>query len=185
MKKNYQEYVIGIDGGGTKTLVALANLEDKILKRTKAGPSNPRNIGIEKSVSNISQGIKKVIKNIKKEKIVSIFIALPAVEEEFKPAKKKISALLGFSQNKINVGSDQLAAFRSGTDKKQGIVLIAGTGCVAHGWRSEKQAKTSGWGYLNDEGSAFWVGQKAYQAIWKDLDGRGPKTLITKLALQK
>lgn len=191
MRKDNQKkskYVIGVDGGGTKTLVVLANLQGKILKRAKSGPSSPRNIGIEKSVFNISQGIKSVIKNIDKENIVSIFIGLPAVEEEYKSKKKtikiKISSALRISQNKITIDSDQIVAFRSGTDEKNGIVLIAGTGSVAHGWKGKKQAKVSGWGYFASEGSAFGVGQRTCQAICRDLDGRGPKTLITKLVFK-
>ncbi len=188
-KSIQNKYVIGIDGGGTKTLTALADLNGKILRKAKTGPSNPRNIGVEKSISNVIQGIEKVIKGIKKQKIVSIFVALPAIEEEYKSKKKEIkvelSSALKIAQNKISVGSDQLAAFRAGTDEKNGLVLIAGTGCVAHGWKGNKQAKISGWGYLADEGSAFWTGHKAYQIILKNLDGRGPKTLITKWTFKK
>ena len=188
MKKS-QKYVVGVDGGGTKTLAVLADLDGKILKRAKTGPSNPRNIGIEKSVFNLSQGIKKIIKNIERKNIIFVSVALPAIEEEYKSKKKeiktKLSSALKISENKIIIDSDQVIAFKSGTDKKNGIVLIAGTGCVAHGWKNKKQAKISGWGYLGDEGSAFWAGQKTYQAILKDLGRRGAKTLITKLVFRK
>lgn len=77
------------------------------------------------------------------------------------------------------------------------MVLIAGTGSVCRGWRlqpthrppasraSKKEAKTGGWGWANDEGSGFWAGQKGYQAIFKELDGRGKKTKITKLLFKE
>jgi N-acetylglucosamine kinase-like BadF-type ATPase len=42
-------YVIGVDAGGTKTDVALADLSGKILTITRSGPANPRNLGIEES----------------------------------------------------------------------------------------------------------------------------------------
>ncbi|MFC1629602.1 N-acetylglucosamine kinase, partial [Patescibacteria group bacterium] len=200
MKKNQKQtcpefakgYVIGVDGGGTKTTVALASFEGKILKIAKSGPSNPRNLGIEKAVANIAFGIRKVLKNKKKDRVLSVFIGLPAVQEDYKSKIRKIKKELlkqkGFSQvlkNKIEIGSDQVVAFRSGTDKKSGIVLITGTGCATHGWLDEKEVKSSGWGYLADEGSAFWIGQKAFQVTLKDLDGRGPKTKITKLIFKK
>jgi len=85
----------------------------------------------------------------------------------------------------IEIVSDQIAAFRAGTDEKDGLVLIAGTGSVCHGRRGKKEVKTGGWGWANDEGSGFWAGQKGYQAIFKDLDGRGPKTKITKLVFKE
>jgi len=97
----------------------------------------------------------------------------------------------------IEIISDQIAAFRAGTDEKDGLVLIAGTGSVCRGWRglqpthhpparrAPKEVKIGGWGWANDEGSGFWAGQKGYQAIFKELDGRGPKTKITKLLFKE
>jgi len=205
-----KKYVIGVDGGGTKTVAALSDLNFKILKIAKTGPSNLRNVGrIEEAVLNISKAILKVIKGIKEKEILSIFIALAAVEEEFKSEKEKIKK--GILKNpkilkvlkspecsrQIEIVSDQIAAFRSGTDEKDGLVLIAGTGSVCRGWRLQpthrppasrapkKEAKTGGWGWANDEGSGFWAGQKGYQAIFKELDGRGKKTKITKLLFKE
>jgi len=193
MMKNAQKYVIGVDGGGAKTVAVLADLTGKILVRAKTGPSHPRNIGIKKAIANVAQAIEKVLPRSKKDKkILATFLGLPTMEEEFKFKKenikgeflkhKKISPIF---KGKLIIGSDQLVGFRAGTEKKDGVVLIAGSGCVVYGWRDNKEVKVCGWGYLSELGSAFWVGQRALQAIWKDLDGRGPKTLITKLVLQK
>jgi len=198
MKSKNKNYVIGVDGGGTKTEAALANLEGKIFNLVRTGPSNLRNVGIEKSVSNIYKAIKKVSIG---RKIISIFIGLAAIEEEFKfekeKIKKEIFKKLRNFKGKLEISSDQILAFRSGTDKKDGIVLISGTGSVCHGWkglqpthhppasRAPKEAKTSGWGWVADEGSGFWAGQKAFQAIFKELDERGEKTKITKLLFKK
>ncbi len=179
-----KNYVIGVDGGGTKTITALAGLEGKILKMAKSGPSNLRNSGIKRAVLNIGEGILKVTENFEGQ-IVSCFIALAAVEEEYRERKEEIKKALfkipGLSKilkGKLIIGSDQLTALRAGTDKKDGVILIAGTGAVCHGWWKGKEAKVSGWGWLNDEGSGFWVGQKAFQAIFKASDGRSKKTLI-------
>ncbi|MBU0476798.1 hypothetical protein KKB68_02210 [Patescibacteria group bacterium] len=190
MKRNQGKYVIGVDGGGTKTIVALADLGGNILDKAEYGPSNPRKVGTEVAVVNIASGIRQVLKS-RDKKILSTFIGLAAVQEEGQ-LKKEIKAELfkqkGISpifKGKVEIDSDQIVAFRSGTDEKIGIVLISGTGCVAHGWHNGEEAKTSGWGHLTDEGSAFWIGQRGIQAVFKDLDGRGSKTLITKLAFKK
>jgi len=191
--KSSSPYVIGVDGGGTKTVAALANLKGQILAKHQADSSHPRNIGIKKAIENLAQAIEKVLVKIKGDKkILSTFLGLPAMEEEFKFKKdiikrellkrKKISPIF---KGKLIIGSDQLIGFRSGTNEKDGIVLISGSGCVCHGWRGKKEAKVCGWGYLSEMGSGFWIGQRALQAIWKDLDERGPKTLVTKLVFQK
>jgi len=190
MLSQNNNYIIGVDGGGTKTVAVLANLNGKILAKTKTGSSHPRNLGLEEAIENLSLAIKKVLR--KNKKISATFLGLPAMEEEFKFKKgvikrellkhKEISPIF---KGKVIIDSDQLVGFRSGTDCKDGMILIAGSGCVAHGWREGKEAKACGWGYLSEIGSAFWVGQKAVQEIFKDLDGRGPQTLITKLVFQK
>ncbi|MCH8741798.1 hypothetical protein IH779_02760 [Patescibacteria group bacterium] len=190
MKKENIKYVIGVDGGGTKTIAALADLRGRILSQSKSGSSNPRNIGIKRAVLNITKAVNPLFK--RKGIIVSTVITLPAIEEEYQDKKKDILKLLRIQRKiskifkgKIKINSDQLAAFRAGTDEKDGIILIAGTGCVAHGWRGRKEAKASGWGWLADRGSAFWVGQRVFQAVLKDLDKRGEKTLLTRLVFQE
>lgn len=190
--KLIEGYVIGVDGGGTKTIAALSDLNGKILYTGKANPSSPRNVGIKIAVKNITQAIKKTLKKKKQFKILVTFIGLPAVAEEYKTKKNKIKKELLkqkeisiIFKGKVVIGSDQIIAFRSGTDEKEGVLIIAGTGCVARGWSKNKDIHTSGWGWLADAGSAFWAGQQAYRAIMKELDGRGPKTLITESAFKK
>jgi len=190
MKEKNKNYVIGVDGGGTKTMAALAGLNGKILARAKTGPSNPRNLGLKTAIDNAALAIKKVLG--KKKKISATFLGLPAMEEEFKFKKntvkkellkhKEISPIF---KGKTTIGSDQVIAFKSVTNKKDGVLLIVGTGCVAHGWRKGKESHASGWGYLADEGSGFWTGQKGFQAVLKELDDRGEKTLMTRLIFKK
>jgi N-acetylglucosamine kinase-like BadF-type ATPase len=200
-EKEQSQYVIGVDAGGTTAVAALADLKGRILALGKtAASANPRNVGIEKAAKSVSEGINRVLKKffgqpgwkLKNGKILSVFIGMPALAEEYqdknkkKEIRRKISQKIPkFVRNKLKLGSDQLVAFRTGTDQKEGIVLITGTGCVAHGWKNGLEAKASGWGWLADEGSGFWIGQKIFQAVLKDMDGRGPKTALTELLLKK
>ncbi len=41
------QYILGFDGGGTKTECVLMNSAHQVLARTYAGPSNPSRIGVE------------------------------------------------------------------------------------------------------------------------------------------
>ncbi len=186
---NSKKYVIGIDGGATKTVAILADCKGDILAYGRSGSSSPRNIGIKKSAQSIAEAIRQaLIKTDKNSEIISVFIGLPAVQEEFRLKKGEIKkellrqkGLAKLKKSKIEINSDQIAAFRSGTDEKNGVLVIAGTGHVVHGWKKGKEYCASGWGWLNDEGSAFWIGHRSLEAVFKHLDGRGPATLITKL----
>jgi len=183
-----KSYLIGVDGGGTKTVAALADFNGRILKMARAGPASPRNVRPEIAAENVAQAIKKVLR---KGRVLSTFIGLAAVEEQprlgwqFKKEilkRKKISQVL---EGKVAIGSDQIVAFRAGTEEKDGVLIIAGTGCIVRGWRGDKEARAGAWGWLNDEGSAFWTGQKVFQAIFRDLDERGSKTMMTNLAFKE
>ncbi len=158
--------IAGIDGGGTKTECLIVDTSGEVIGRGLAGPSNLRNQGIKLSAENINLSLKRAIGR-KKIDLDLVFIALAAVEEEYKSELKKLASLL--KVKKVVFGSDQEAAFRAGTDD-DGILVIAGTGSVVRGWRNGKSFKAGGWGYLADEGSAFWVGVRGYQAIAKSLD---------------
>lgn len=191
MEKGKQKYVIGVDGGGTKTVAALADLKGRILARAKTGSSSPRNIGLKTAIDNVALAIKEVLGN-RPPKILASFIGLPTIEEEFKFKERIIRKELlnhkeiwSIFKGKLIIGSDQLVALRAGTDEKEGVLLIAGTGSVAHGWRGKKEIHASGWGWLADEGSAFWVGQRVFQALLKSFDDRGGKTILKTLIFRK
>ena len=84
------------------------------------------------------------------------------------------------------IEGDQPAAFRSGTDKKEGVVLISGTGSVSMGWKGKKTAGASGWDwFLGDDGSGFWLGREALRAVCRQFDSRGKKTLLSNLIFKQ
>ncbi|MFH0792285.1 MAG: BadF/BadG/BcrA/BcrD ATPase family protein [bacterium] len=179
---------LGVDGGATKTVAMISDCSGRVLATAKAGPSNPDNVGLEISIKNTVEAISKALDLLpNKQKISSTFIGWAAVEESFRDKKEEIKkGILKYSgtrlikDGRIIVGSDQIVAFRSGSTEKNGVILIAGTGCVSHGWNNGKEYKTSGWGWLEDQGSGFWVGQEVYRRVYEDMDKRGRKTNLTK-----
>ncbi len=177
-------YIVGVDGGGTKTTVALADEKGNIISKKTGGPSNPRNVGVFVSGKTISDLLSDLCKG---KSISASFIALAAVGEEYVDKKEEIADILrsGGLKGKIKIDSDQLAAFRCGTSEKDGAVVIAGTGAVARAFKDGKEALSSGWGYLADEGSAFQAGIEGFRAIAKDFDGRGLATKITEEAVSR
>lgn len=185
MEKEIFKYVIGVDGGATKTRAVLADLNGKILKFFDGDSASLRNNGIDESVKNIARAIKGVLPGNKKE-IFSICIGLPDVAEEFgrkiKDIEKSISRKINFKN--VKVISDQIVAFKSGTNERNGVVLIAGTGSIARGWNKGKEEKASGWGWLAEEGCSFWAGREALQAVFRNLDD-GNENILTKKILEK
>jgi N-acetylmuramic acid 6-phosphate etherase len=90
-------------------------------------------------------------------------------------------ALLGSLRAKrVAVTSDGVIAHAGALDGKPGVVLIAGTGVVAHAIGADGTLRTSdGWGpWLGDEGGGAWIGTAGLRAALRALDGRGPSTVL-------
>jgi len=179
MKKKKEHFVLGLDGGGTRTVAGLSDLEGNILRMAQVGPSKPRNIGKKKALENITKAIRRVLR---KEKILSAFISIGGADEVDgfkKEVKLQVLKILGKGV-KVKIANDHIAAFHSG-GSKEGVLVISGTGCGVHAWKKEDYASAGGFGWLGDEGSAFWIGQRVYQSVLKAIDGRGPKTVLVKM----
>lgn len=191
-KFNVGNFVIGVDGGGTKTAAALADLDGKIVARAVSGGSSVRNFGIKLAAGNVAKAIYDLIKRRKNAKIVSTFIGLPAMEEEYENKEpqiikelKKQKKIATIFKGKVIIGSDQSVAFRAGSYTKDGIVAICGTGSATHGWNRKKEFLANNKGWLASKGSGIWIGAQVVQAIFEDLEGRGPKTILGQMTAQK
>ena len=83
------------------------------------------------------------------------------------------------------VCTDLEIAFAAGSDRPDGLMLLAGTGAVAcwfANWQVADRCDGMGW-LLGDEGSGVWIGMAALRAVAAHLDGRGPATALTDLVL--
>lgn len=74
---NVQGYVVGVDLGGTKILTALADLQGKILAKTKLPTKAEESVGavIKRIVNSIKQVIKEV--EVKKREVQAIGVGCP------------------------------------------------------------------------------------------------------------
>lgn len=181
-------YLIGVDGGGTKTESVVSDLEGRIIKRGFSGSSNPRNVGIKKATYNITEAVRSSLSSLEKDTLF-IVVGIPAFAEEYKEEEENIKKgilenLTNFKVKEVIILSDQEIAFCSGTEEENGVLVIAGTGSVTRGWNGEKDVKTGGWGWLVDKGGALQVGQDAYKKTVEALDGRTKKSLLTEMILK-
>jgi N-acetylglucosamine kinase-like BadF-type ATPase len=74
----------------------------------------------------------------------------------------------------------------AGAGPGPGVVVISGTGSIAFGVSHRGlAARAGGWGpTLGDEGSGYWIGRRALEAVVRAADGRGPSTTLTEKVLE-
>lgn len=182
------KYVIGIDGGGTKTLLKLADLKGNLLAVCEGGPSNINSLGREnvKKVLNdiIQYGIKEIGENI--ENCCSLCIGTAGVDrEEDRKIVENIIRSIGI-KNKLIVTNDAETALFGGVSGGEGIIVISGTGSICFGRNSSGEiCRAGGWGHiLGDEGSGYDIGRRALISIARSSDGRDEDTMLTSMVLE-
>ena len=69
--------------------------------------------------------------------------------------------------------------------KREGVLVLAGTGSLAYGVNAAHEtALVGGWGYLlDDAGGGYWLGIHALEAVARAGDGRGPQTSLSAVLL--
>ncbi len=185
-------HLVGIDGGGTKTDCVVVTTEGDFVAEGAAGPSNVRNIGIKEATLNIGKAVESALLKVKNPSVKMIVVGIPAFAEEYKDREEEIKEALlekinnfSISKEQIVIKSDQEVAFRSGTDEKNGVVAIAGTGSVVRGWNNGKDVKISGWGHYTDCSGAQYIGQQAYKRTVEAVDEVVERTLLTEMILER
>ncbi|TWT13305.1 N-acetylglucosamine kinase [Planomicrobium sp. CPCC 101079] len=181
-------YVLGIDGGGTKTTGMVADDQGEVYMQAVTGRSNPNTL----SQAEFHQVMENLLLQLKQQdpsifsQLTVCFAGMAGVGESGRAAE--IAALLKRHlplETNVIVKNDAVNALYAGTAGEAGIVQIAGTGAIAYGINESGQTvRSGGWGYLfDDEGSGFDLGKSALRAVFRQYDGRGSATSLTERVL--
>jgi N-acetylglucosamine kinase-like BadF-type ATPase len=188
------KYLIGIDGGGTKTDCAIADLSGKIIYQTVGKPSNFLIIGVKETVANLFAAIEECLFELKgdfsdvKQIVVGVAGAGRKDDAELlEMSFKDYADNEGIHFKGVKVVSDAQVALEGAFPDSAGCILIAGTGSILFGKDDKGNIyRVGGFGRLiGDEGSGYRIGRKALNAVSKEIDGRGEKTIITELVNNK
>lgn len=187
-------YLIGIDGGGTKThcIIASENLEK--LHECYGGPSNFLMLGTEPVAQTIAGLVKdcKEKLNIHYNQIDSIVLGTTGAGRLAEAKRLEQDVLAYVQKNSVlfkdfGVESDARIALEGAFAGKPGSILIAGTGSIMFGKDAkEKIYRIGGFGrFIGDEGSGYIIGRRGLNAVAQSFDGRGAHTLIANLVKTK
>ena len=180
-------YVVGVDGGGTKTAAAVVGDDLSVIGAGVAGPSNYRSVGMEASSGNIAEAISEALAaaKVSLDGLDAICLCLAGFDTELDlPVPQRAIALLGYKGPAI-FENDVVGAWAGVTGGEAGIVAIAGTGATALGMNARGEFwRTDGWDYvLGDAGSGYRIGLEGIHEAMKMLDGRrAPTALLRQLA---
>lgn len=187
-------FILCIDGGGTKTILQAIDQEGHVLPLFKNNVQMDYIIGAGSNINNVGkEGVRTVLhtlfegikigkarqdlKNILPDcQIIAGMAGIGSSE-----SKTLVSNLIeecGFKKNSIQLFTDAEMALKLIEDN--GIILIAGTGSICLGKKDGVQFRVGGLGkILGDEGSAYHIGLQAFKAAMEEEYGWGNATSLT------
>jgi N-acetylglucosamine kinase-like BadF-type ATPase len=169
------ELILGIDGGGSKTIVVQADRFGNVLDARHGRGTNPIDD------PDWVQVLVNLLEPFASRPIAGVAAALPAYGEVDTLSSAQERAVRGvFPGAKVRLLNDvdgaQIGAFAGAS----GTLILSGTGSMA--WArdaSGRSHRSGGWGeVIGDEGSAHWIGRRLLGAVSKALDGRAEMTAL-------
>jgi len=187
------DYVLGFDGGGTKTELLAVDLQGKELYSAQGGPSNPKAVTetqmLEHLVSLLSEAIHSNALKGHHCRAVALGLAGMATNQE----QQQADTLIRHSFHKLlpdmssfYITHDAQIALMAGLGRQHGIIAIAGTGAIVYGLTpTGNQKRAGGWGHiLGDKGSGYEIGLMTLQQVMLAYDNVAAPTLLTERVLQ-
>jgi N-acetylglucosamine kinase-like BadF-type ATPase len=177
--------ILAVDGGGSKTDLALARAGGSLLALVRGPVSSPQILGVERCLETLAALVERACLGaglIPPPEPVAVVAQIllsgldyPAEEETL----LKLATGRGWAARTF-VGNDTLAVLRAGSESGWGVAVVCGTGINCAGAcpdgrrvRFPALGEESG-----DWGGGYDVGLAALGAAVRSEDGRGPKTTL-------
>jgi len=176
--------VLGIDGGNSKTDLALVRADGEVLSLVRGPQSSPHHLGVEGCLRVLEEllGTAAAEAGLPNGdgpvadvgKLLLAGVDFPSEEEELAAASK------GRLASRISVGNDTFAVLRAGSERGWGVAVVCGAGINCVGVSPDgRHARFPALGSITgDWGGGYDVGLAAVSAAARSEDGRGEKTTL-------
>jgi N-acetylglucosamine kinase-like BadF-type ATPase len=177
--------VLAVDGGNSKTDLALVREDGALLGLTRGPMGSPQHLGVERTVALLDDllagALRQAGRNGARRRVADVGYVLlagldfPSEEERLRASLQP----LGWA-HELSVGNDTFAILRAGTERGWGVAVVCGAGinCVGVG-PDGRHARFPALGAITgDWGGGYDVGMAALSAAARSEDGRGPRTSL-------
>jgi N-acetylglucosamine kinase-like BadF-type ATPase len=173
-------YVLGVDGGNSKTQAAVVDETGRLLALARGGGSNYQGIGRRAAGEALGRLLERARADAGlREFDVAVYGLSGADRDKDFAVFREILAPLDRSGKMVLV-NDTLLALRAGTVDGVGVALIGGAGSNCIGMNRQGVIRKA-WGLgslTGDRGNAPAIALDAVAAAMRGVDGRGPRTAL-------
>ncbi len=178
VQRSDARHLLGIDGGATKTLAAVFDVERGTLHLGHGGPSNQDAVGVQAAGEALFGAADQALAaaGIADEELDAAVLAVAGTDTD-----AVVAHVHGERSPDWIVVGDVVGAWATATGARPGVGVISGTGSNVFGVGSDGRPwRAGGWGHLlGDEGSGYWLGLQSIRAALRHRDGSGPPTAIS------
>src|SRR5512133_970975 len=177
--------VLAVDGGNSKTDLALVNADGSVLALVRGPLSSPHHLGVDGCLAVMEGLLAEAVREARLAdhagrvaQVAALLMAgvdFPAEEEAVRIAVEQ----RGWAGS-VHVGNDTFAVLRAGTERGWGVAITCGAGinCVGVG-PDGRHARFPALGAITgDWGGGYDLGLAAVSAAARSEDGRGPRTTL-------
>lgn len=170
--------VIAVDGGASKTHLALVGRDGELLRLVRGPASSPQNLGLERAVAALDALYHEAGGSGIDAELAQLNVSgvdFPSEEQELRAAIET----RGWAKRTV-VENDTFAILRAGTERGWGVAVVCGTGinCVGVDARGRHARFPALGAITGDWGGGSDVGTAALAAAARSEDGRGPATTL-------
>ena len=163
--------VLGIEGGGTRTVALLADGGGRVLRRLETGPANMKLL----TEAQLTRQFRSIAAALPAPDALGIGLSGAWVEADFRrirsAAAKAWPGIPCYATNDLETALTA-AADACCTDHIPQVLVVSGTGSGCYGKTVKgRGVKVGGWGHvLGDKGSGYDIGLRALQAVVESYD---------------
>lgn len=185
-RSNLLNYYLGVDGGGSKTLVVICDESGRIVGQAVSGCGNHQ-LGVQLAQRNIQAAVDEALQQagIGKEQVVRSVFGLAGADREadFRILRPMIAAL---DMGEHEIVCDTVIGLRAGTRQAHGVVVICGTGTNCYGINREgEELQVGGFGYaFGDFGGGSDLAVEVFRSVIRAWEGREQSTLLAESTLR-
>lgn len=175
--------LIAVDGGNSKTDLALVRGDGALLAYARGSLSSPHHLGLDEAVELLQSLLVEALDAAELDRstplaLAEVFLAgidFPVEEQELRAAL----VARGWARE-IVVGNDTLALLRAGTERGWGVAVVCGAGINCVGVAPDgREVRFPALGAITgDWGGGYDVGLTALSSAARSEDGRGPETSL-------
>jgi N-acetylglucosamine kinase-like BadF-type ATPase len=169
--------VIAVDGGASKTHLALVGADGELLTLVRGPQSSPQIVGLAQALE-VLDGLHADAGADGRARVAQLNMSgvdFPSEEQELREAIEE----RGWA-NRTSVDNDTFAVLRAGTERGWGVAIVCGSGINCVGVSSDgRHARFPALGQITgDWGGGSDVGHAALYSAVRSQDGRGPQTTL-------